>query len=156
MKKFFIFIIIIIVIILLIAPEKEMRIRVIANSDSSFDQRVKVEVAKHLKLVLLETRDLSIIKEEVEYIIKKYNCDYSVLISYKDQKYDAKYIGNEIIPGGVYNTLLIELGESKGKNYWSMLYPEYFNVEFEDINSGDVEFGWWIIDFLKGEDNGNS
>lgn len=150
MKKVFGIIVIIIIVILLLSPEKEVRIRVIANSDSSIDQRIKMDIAKYLKDLLLETRDLSIIKKEVEYLISDYNCDHQVNVSYKDQRYEPKYIGEQVIPGGVYKTLVIEIGEAKGKNYWSMLYPQYFNVSFEDVNSGDVEFGWWVIDFLRG------
>ena len=150
MKKIFGGLLIIIVLILFLAPEKEVRIRIIANSDSSIDQQMKLDVAKHLKGLLLETRDLSIIKKEVEYLISDYNCDYHVKVSYKDQKYEPKYLGDKIIPGGVYKTLVIEIGEANGKNYWSMLYPEYFNVSFEDVNSGDVEFGWWLSDILRG------
>ena len=151
MKKTLGFIVIIIVLIMLLSPEEEVRIRVIANSDSSYDQRMKLDVARHLENLLLETRDLDIIKKEIEYLISDYNCDYEVIVAYKDQKYETKYIGNQVYAGGVYKTLVISIGEAKGKNYWSMLYPEYFNVEFEDVNSGDVEFGWWIIDFFKGE-----
>ena len=151
MKKTLGFIVIIIVLIMLLSPEEEVRIRVIANSDSSYDQRMKLDVARHLENLLLETRDLDIIKKEIEYLISDYNCDYEVIVAYKDQKYETKYIGNQVYAGGVYKTLVISIGEAKGKNYWSMFYPEYFNVEFEDVNSGDVEFGWWIIDFFKGE-----
>lgn len=150
MKKILGVIALIVIIALLLTPEKEVRIRIIANSDSQIDQKMKMDVARHLKIILLETRDLSIIKKEVEYLISDYNCDYQVNVTYKDQRYEPKYIGDEIIPGGVYKTLVIEIGEAKGKNYWSMLYPEYFNVSFEEVNSGDVEFGWWLIDNLRG------
>ena len=150
MKKIFGGLLIIIVLILFLAPEKEVRIRIIANSDSSIDQQMKLDVAKHLKGLLLETRDLSIIKKEVEYLISDYHCDYSVNVTYKKQKYSPKQVDSKVIPGGVYKTLVIELGKASGKNYWSMLYPEYFNVSFEEVNNGDVEFGWWLKDFFRG------
>lgn len=150
-KVFFIIIITIIVILLFFPEEKEMRIRIIANSNSVTDQQMKYEIAKKLKETLQETSDLNIIKEDVEYIISKYHCDYQVNVEVKKQCFPTKYLGDKVIPGGVYKTLVVEIGKAQGKNYWSMLYPEYFNVSFEDVNSGDVEFGWWIVDILKGE-----
>ncbi|HHU56139.1 MAG TPA: hypothetical protein GXZ48_05580 [Acholeplasmataceae bacterium] len=153
MKKYIILIIIIIAIVLLLyKPEnEELRIRIIANSNSSIDQQMKDDVANKLKKTLKETRNLSIIKEDVEYVISKYDVNYEVNVEIKDQKFPPKYLGDEVIPGGVYKTLVIEIGKAQGKNYWSILYPEYFNCSFEDVNSGDVEFRWWIIDILKGE-----
>lgn len=152
MKKLIIIIIIITIILLLIEPQNdEMRIRIIANSNSDIDQQMKGEVAKRLRYTLKDSFDLSIIKEEVEYVISKYNCNYEVNVTIKKQKFPPKYYNNQLIPGGVYQTLVIEIGKAQGNNYWSILYPEYFNVSFEDVNSGDVEFGWWIVDIFKGE-----
>jgi len=156
MKKILGIVVLIIVVIMLISPEKEVRIRVIANSDSQYDQNVKIVVAKRLKDLLEETRDLDIIKKEVEYLISDYHCDYSVNVTYKKQKYSPKQVDSKVIPGGVYKTLVIELGTASGKNYWSMLYPEYFNVSFEEVNNGDVEFGWWFTEIFKGESYGNN
>jgi len=152
MKKFILIIIFIVIIILILSPSQsdEMRIRVIANSDSAFDQQLKYEVVGKLKKTLKETNDLSIIKADTEYIINKNNCDYLVKVIIKQQEFETKYINDKVIPGGVYKTLVVEIGKAQGKNFWSIIYPEFFNVSFEDINSGDVEFGWWISDVLRG------
>src|SRR5690554_3161922 len=152
MKKFILIMFLILIIILLLSPSesKEMRIRVIANSNSSFDQSIKYEVVEKLKKTLKDTNDLNIIKADAEYVISKSNCDYVVNVNIKQQKYDTKYINNKVIPGGVYKTLVVEIGKAQGKNFWSIIYPEFFNVSFEDVNSGEVEFGWWISDILKG------
>jgi len=152
MKKFILIIIFIVIIILILSPSQsdEMRIRVIANSDSAFDQQLKYEVVGKLKKTLKETNDLSIIKADTEYIINKNNCDYLVKVIIKQQEFETKYINDKVIPGGVYKTLVVEIGKAQGKNFWSIIYPEFFNVSFEDVNSGDVEFGWWISDFLRG------
>lgn|SRR5690554_1574466 len=152
MKKFILIIIFIVIIILILSPSQsdEMRIRVIANSDSAFDQQLKYEVVGKLKKTLKETNDLSIIKADTEYIINKNNCDYLVKVIIKQQEFETKYINDKVIPGGVYKTLVVEIGKAQGKNFWSIIYPEFFNVSFEDVNSGDVEFGWWISDVLRG------
>jgi stage II sporulation protein R len=151
MKKLFGIIIVIICIVLLVPKDEEVRIRVIANSNSSYDQKFKLKIASDLKEFLKTSKDVNIIESHLEYLISKYNADCTVNVKYEKQRFGAKYVGDEVIPGGVYKTLVIELGEAKGKNYWSVIYPEYFNISFEDLNSGDVEYGWWLTELFEGD-----
>ena len=152
MKKL-VWILVLAIIIFLLFPQesKERRIRIIANSDSRFDQDIKLMVAYDMKDFLTNNEDINIIKKRVEYLISKYNVTYQVKVQFRKEKFPAKTLNGEVIPGGKYNTLVIELGEAKGKNYWSLLYPEYFNVSFEDVNSEDVEYRSWFIDLIKGD-----
>lgn len=151
MKKWLMVIVIIVIILMFIPQDKEMRIRIIANSDSAFDQAFKTMVAEDMKEFLKTTRDLNIIEERVAYLISKYQVNYDVKVTIRKEKFSAKYLGEKLIPGGRYKTLVIELGEAQGKNYWSLLYPEYFNVSFDNVNNGEVEYRFWLYDLIKGE-----
>lgn len=151
MKKLLTLVVIIVIIFLIIPKDKEMRIRVIANSDSQFDQSIKIMVAQDLKEFLKNTRDVNIIEERVEYLISKYHVNYDAKVTIRKEKFPAKYIDDKVIPGGKYKTLVIELGKAEGKNYWSLLYPEYFNVSFEEVNNGEVEYRSWFVDLIRGE-----
>lgn len=152
MKKLILILVVIVIIILLFPKESsEQRIRIIANSDSQFDQDIKLMVAEDMKVFLKNNQDTNIIKKRVEYLISKYNVTYDVNVENRKEKFPAKSLDNEVIPGGKYPTLVIELGEAAGKNYWSLLYPEYFNVSFEDINSNDIEYRSWFYDLIKGD-----
>lgn len=150
-----IFIIVIILIIFIIIPSEtksnEMRIRVIANSNSEVDQNFKLIVVSDMKEFLKNNPEPDIIKKRVEYLISKYDVSYGVKVAYRAEKFEAKEVNGNLIPGGNYKTLVISLGEAKGKNYWSLLYPEYFNVSFEDINSHDVEYRSWFFDLIRGD-----
>lgn len=149
MKKIYKILIVIIAIFILInvfSEEKseELRFRVIANSDSTYDQSIKLIVKNMILKEDINNLPLNIIKDKCAYILKEYNVSYGVSVSIEKQKFDTKYFGDKIIKGGTYDTLVIRLGEALGKNYWTVLDPEYFGVGFEDIQTGDVKYELWI------------
>ena len=152
MKKIFIIIVIILVLFILFddsSDSDEIRFRVIANSNEVYDQELKMKVVRYLNKEDIDINKLDKIKEKVEYIILSNNYAYNVSVTVENQKYETKYYGNKIIQGGVYKSIVVRIGKAQGKNYWSILYPEYFDVSFEDINTGNVTYDIWIIKKIK-------
>lgn len=158
MKKKIILIISIILIIILLIPneEKEMRIRVLANSNSEEDQTIKKEVVDILiKEINTYDKDSlsSEIKENKETIEMKINTylkkhESEAKVEIKKVSFPPKEYQEKVISGGTYLTLLVTIGKGEGKNYWSMLYPDYFNVSYEDFKSEEIEiksFFWEIF-----------
>lgn len=152
MKKLLFIIIIIFVVIIMFTDTNdtnELRFRVIANSDSIVDQNLKMKIVRELQKEKISPNNLDIIKRKTEYIILSNNYNYKVDVSIKNQEFETKYYNNKIIEGGVYKTIVVTIGKGEGKNYWTILYPEYFNVSFEDINTGNVTYDIWIFRKLK-------
>ena len=52
-----------------------------------------------------------------------------------------------MIPSGNYETLLIEIGNAKGNNFWTLLYPEYYGFEFEETN--EIEYRSYFYDLFS-------
>ena len=129
--------------------EEELRFRVIANSDSSYDQSIKLLVKNQILKEDIADMPLNIIEEKCAYILKDNNVSYNVSVSIETQEFKTKYYGDKIIKGGKYKTLVIRLGEAKGKNYWTVLYPGYYGIGFEDVKTGDVEYELWIDKIFK-------
>ena len=131
--------------------DQELRIRVIANSDSQTDQEEKNLVVKRLTKLI---RDLSEENQDEENIINKIksnidlidenlskhfpNLDYSIKIT--NVNFPTKELDSKIIPGGKCQTLLVVIGSGSGKNWWSLLNPSYHNINFDDLKTGEVEF----------------
>ncbi len=103
----------------------ELRFRVIANSDSTADQNLKLLVVRELKKQEISTSNLDILKQKAEYIVLSNNYTYQVDVCIKNVEFETKYYNNKIIEGGIYKTIVVTIGEGKGKNYWTVLYPEY-------------------------------
>ena len=127
----------------------ELRFRVIANSNSEEDQNLKLKIVKQLKTQKITESNLDIIKKQTEYIILSNNYKYDVDVCIKNQKFETKYYNNKIIAGGTYKTIVVTIGKGEGNNYWTVLYPEYFNVSFEDVHTGNVTYDIWLLKKIR-------
>lgn len=155
MKKIIILICIIIAVVILFPKEnEEFRIRVIANSDSSADQNQKMEVVNALIKKINNYNDDNIVNEiksnleELNREVKKVlgSSEYSIEI--KKLRFPPKQLNGEVIKGGKYKALVVIIGEGKGKNWWSLISPE-FSKGFEDIETKEVEFKFYFYEELK-------
>lgn len=142
-------------------PEDAIRFRVIANSNSEYDQEVKYkvrdEIQEYMSNILQkvdnieESRDiitsnLSTIDTKVSSILnkEKYNLSYNVNFGlnyfpnkeYKGIKYDEGY----------YESLVITLGNGKGDNWWCVLFPPLCLLEAEE--STEVEYTSFVKEIL--------
>lgn len=131
-----------------------LRIRVIGNSDSSEDLNIKYNCVNIIKKYIESdfTREdvisiLPYIEKEIETYCKSKDKEVSVKIT--NTTFPPKTLNGKIIDGGEYETLLVKIGEAKGSNYWTLLYPEYFDITFNDIYSGEVEVKWFIFELFK-------
>lgn len=154
MKKFLYIITILIFIILILPKEENLRIRVIANGDSVYDQNIKMRVVEIVKEVISpnDTEDnikqkLPILKNSINKYLTPKNIDFN--ISIKDEYFPKKSLNGKIIPEGYYKSLVIEIGKAEGKNWWTLLYPEYFNITYDEIESGEIETKFYFYEKYK-------
>ena len=115
-----------------------IRFHVIANSDSDKDQSLKLKVKDKLveKLTPLlvhassinEARTIikdneALIQKTAEDTIKKCGYNYPVRVSLGKAYFPLKLYGNYSFPPGYYEALRVQIGESKGKNWWCVMFP---------------------------------
>lgn len=144
-----------------IVNENLFRLHVIANSDSTADQSVKLKVRNAVITYLSDkTDDIKnidefkklVIKNKSELLkvindtLKQYGMNYSGTMSVGVYDFpDRTYYGTTV-PEGKYEALRIILGEGKGKNWWCVLFPplcfvdvEYENSEGSAMNIDDIK-----------------
>ena len=118
--------------------ENVLRLHIIANSDSVADQNLKIlirdEILNETSDLFLNVTDLEDAKQKVgtslnefEEIAKRvivengFNYD---AVAYVEEKYfDTRDYDEFTLPAGYYPSLVIELGEAKGKNWWCVVFP---------------------------------
>ena len=142
-------------------PDEAIRFRVIANSDSEYDQEIKLivkeKVEKELYKILKNTKGIDnarqIIKENVgivDSIVNKTlieeNYENSYNINYGMNYFPEKEYKGVKYKEGYYESLVIKLGEGKGKNWWCVLFPPLCLVEAEEANK--VEYKFFIKDLI--------
>lgn len=163
-RKRMLLVLILIILIALFLPRgsKEFRIRVVAASDSTEDQREKHAVVRVLKeeigkfnrndIINEVERNIDLLKGKVSEVLQ--GKEFEMVIA--EVRFPAKEYDGKIISGGKYRTLLVVIGEGRGKNWWSILYPEYHGISFEDKEEIKVEFYFYekfreIFSKIKGE-----
>ncbi len=115
-----------------------IRFHVIANSDSSTDQALKLEIKDALtealrpslekagsieEARLLLTSNLENLEDISNSIIKKHGYSYTASASLERGFFPLKVYGDISLPPGEYEAIRIELGSAAGKNWWCIMYP---------------------------------
>lgn len=141
------------------------RLHVVANSNSVKDQAIKMNVANDISKKISDivknanSNSKNDIKNAIEYNVKdilvatkfsleKQNDYKNVSIKIGNIYYDEKINDNMIMDEGVYDSMQIIIGEGKGKNFWSLIYPYSYagmyeiNTDISDINNNlrDTDF----------------
>lgn len=131
-------------------PKDALRLRIIANSDSTADQTVKrdvrnaivVEVAKLVSGATTEqqaqqrvTAALPKLREIALHVTRTNGFSYPVKAMVGAALFPTKLYGNLVYPAGKYKALVITLGKGQGANWWCVLFPP---LCFIDIASGDA------------------
>lgn len=119
-------------------PDKIIRLHVVANSNSPFDQQLKLKVRdsviKRMSAKFEGLKDIAevrgIIREnlgEIEAIAKETAEDmgkpYNIKAAFNMTDFPTKTYGNLTLPAGTYQALNIVIGEGKGKNWWCVMFP---------------------------------
>ena len=115
-----------------------LRLHVLANSDSSEDQALKLEVRDR---ILEETAtlfkdckskdeareavesNLDKIREIAEQTVREAGYDYGVSVSLGEEEYPTKNYEECCFPAGEYLSLRVMIGEAEGENWWCVLFP---------------------------------
>ncbi|HET7615828.1 MAG TPA: stage II sporulation protein R, partial [Bacillales bacterium] len=128
-------------------PDKAIRLRILANSNSNRDQVTKRKVRDAVNSeVATWVRDLDSIKQArrairshlpairatVAETLKSRSDHHSFHVKFGDVQFPTKIYGKYVYPAGVYEALLITIGSGKGANWWCVLFPPLCFLDFEN------------------------
>lgn len=143
-------------------PDEAIRLRVVANSDSDYDQSIKIkvksELEKNLYFLLKDTKGIDEARKVINDNLKEIDKDINTLLL--KEKYSLGYqinFGYNYFPEkefngikyeeGMYESILVTLGEGKGKNWWCVLFPPLCLLEAEE--SDKVEYKFFVQELLE-------
>lgn len=144
-------------------PDSAIRFRVLANSNSPRDQKIKEDVRdkmqKELYNLLKNTKSIkearvlitdrivdfnNIVKEQLK------DADYSYSIDYGMHEFPEKVYKGVTYEEGEYESLLVTLGEGKGDNWWCVLFPPLCLLEAEETtNKNEIEYKSFIKELIE-------
>ena len=146
--------------------EDIIRFHVIANSDSTEDQELKLTVkdtlVRYLSPFLSNTdtieeartimvAHMTLLQEVAEATIKKYGYNYPVKVSLENCYFPMKVYGDYTFPPGTYEALRVQIGEAQGKNWWCVMFPPLCFVD-ETYSIVDEESGKKLKTLLTEEE----
>ena len=143
-----------------------IRFRVIAASDSPFDQAVKIrvrdDVLQYLRPVLQGAANESAaaavisgrlpgIRQVAQQTVQLAGSDKPVQVFYGVTAFPVKSYGSVIFPAGNYQALKIVIGPGQGKNWWCVLFPPLCYVDLTQA-AQDLSGGQQIVPVAAGRD----
>lgn len=171
MKKTFVLIIFIFVFYVFISdvlakditiPNDAIRIRIIPNSNSSFDQDIKLKVKDKLEITMYDLlkdaesseeakeiiqNNLELVNKDVKKILSDENYDKGYTINFGKNYFPEKEYKGVKYEEGYYESLLITLGKGEGDNWWCVLFPPLCLIEGEEDT--EVEYKSIVMEILN-------
>lgn len=138
-------------------PDDAIRLRILANSDSPKDQWLKREIRDQINLEIKEwVTELNSLDEardviesqldKIELIVEKelhsLGITDSFSVDFDEVQFPTKLYGNVVYPAGLYEAILITIGEGEGENWWCVLFPPLCFIDFANgdaLAEGDGE-----------------
>ena len=115
-----------------------LRLHIIANSDSDFDQELKLkvrdrvleytgelfaEVSGKTEAEALAEYSSDEIKNIAEDVIAENGADYSVSVEITNMWFETRSYDGFTLPAGDYDAVRIIIGAGEGHNWWCVMYP---------------------------------
>ena len=147
-----------------------IRLHVIANSDSEFDQAVKLKVRDEIISVVGDLNKRDSIKQSRQWLesqldditeaanreLDENGCNYRASAELGVRWIPEKIYGDMYFPAGNYEALTVTLGKGEGENWWCVLFPplclitedeahlEELGLEAED----QIKVKSWLVEVL--------
>lgn len=115
-----------------------LRVHIIAASDSSEDQKLKLKVRDALlnengelfkscksfeEALSLASSKIFELEKTANRVIAENGFNYSAKVSVGEAYFGNREYESFTLPAGVYEAINVTIGEGKGKNWWCVMFP---------------------------------
>lgn len=133
---------------------KVLRLHILANSDDTADQALKLRVRDKIldvsddvfanatskqDAITYAKENLSKIVETAQKEVIKNGYDYTVSGEVCKAYFNTRVYDNFTLPAGVYDAVRIKIGAAKGKNWWCVMFPQVCISAAADISDNLTE-----------------
>lgn len=145
-----------------VIPNDAIRIRVVANSNSEYDQNIKLKIKEMLEIKMFNllkdikgvesareviNNNLKNIDSDVKNILENENYTLGYNISFGDNFFPKKEYNGTIYNEGYYESLVVTLGKGEGDNWWCILFPPLCLMEAEE--SEEIEYKFFVQEMFE-------
>lgn len=146
----------------IIIPDKSIRFRIIPNSNSVLDismkEKVKDKINREVNLLqgdsIEEARNNLKASQDkislaVNEVFKENNYNQSFNVKYGYNYFPEKKYKGITYKEGNYESLVVEIGEAKGDNFWCVLFPPLCTMESEKNNVSEKKYKLFISEIIN-------
>lgn len=167
MKKIFLIVAIIVIYMIFkseevtFIPSESIRFRIIPHSNNVEDVFIKEKVLENIKSEITgyETSSISeartILSSNIKNIelkiretLEKYDYDKDYDIKFGFNYFPEKRYEGQTYDEGYYESLVIELGDAKGDNFWCVLFPPLCLMEVEETEKEEIEYSFFFFELF--------
>lgn len=145
-------------------PDTAIRFRVVANSNSTDDQTIKLRVKENLEKDLYSylkdvksindakkqlNQNLDNINKNVENTLLKNNYNDNFNVHLGLNHFPSKEFKGVVYDEGDYESLVVTLGSGMGDNWWCVLFPPLCLLEAEEENIDEIEYQFFVKKLLN-------
>ena len=141
-----------------VIPKESIRYRIIAESNSIENQKLKWEInSKLIPIITKITKNSNNINESrkiikdnlnnIKKIVNKYTNDYD--ISFGQNYFPKKEYGDVLYSEGNYESLVITLGKGNGDNWWCVLFPPLCLIEAKKTDIDNITYSSYINEVIN-------
>ena len=128
-----------------------LRLHVIGRTDLYEDQQFKLQ-ARDTALEYISkngTDDMHALEDELNRFASHMHADVQIHVQRGVFPYPESITDGRIYPAGEYDAIKIYIGNGEGRNWWGMLYPEYYCTD-EDVIYYSAIVDWFMRLFAAG------
>lgn len=115
-----------------------LRLHIVANSDSDADQNVKLavrdEILKNSIDIFKDCNDVNDaivtagensnkINSIANDVLKQNGFNYKATVTVADRYFNTRVYDDFTLPAGTYKSLVVDLGDADGQNWWCVVFP---------------------------------
>ena len=146
----------------IVIPNTAIRLRVIPNSNNLLDQEMKAKVKEYLETNLYKdfanvnnieeartmiNNNIPKIEEDITSVFNENNYDMNFKVKYGNNYFPKKEYKGITYEEGYYESLVVEIGEAKGDNFWCVLFPSLCLLETEETT--EVEYKLGVLELIN-------
>ena len=146
----------------IVIPNTAIRLRVIPNSNNLLDQEMKAKVKEYLENNLYKNfsninnideartminNNIHKIEEDITSIFNENNYNMNFKVKYGNNYFPKKEYKGITYEEGYYESLVVEIGEAKGDNFWCVLFPSLCLLETEE--NTEVEYKLGVLELIN-------
>ena len=133
-----------------------LRLHILANSDSGYDQDIKLKIRDRLlehseelfggcgskeEMMKAASENLAEIERIADEVTEENGCGYKTHCELVNMHFDRREYGEYTVPAGEYTALRVTVGSGEGHNWWCVMYPALClpSCSEEDLSDADID-----------------